>query len=127
MRNGEISWQEFEDHFRPKLNHFHGDEQREYNGWMYETHGQDVDYIRSLVDDPKTRDHVWTITDADGVPTISSGFAHVNRIGYVVTEVSSVGFDQCCVIDQDDVDWENERNDKDEDDLDDELTDSPSP
>jgi len=70
---------EFEEKYRPKQNHL---EDAAFNGWMYETYGPEFEHVQA-------QDHkvVWTYVDTDGDGAIVPGFAWVNRLGYILTEV----------------------------------------
>lgn len=70
-------WSAFADKYKPKNNHF-----SKHNEMMYETFGQEVEYIQSL--DPK---YVWTWLTGDMCDVLVAGYAYVNRLGYYVTEV----------------------------------------
>ena len=52
------------------------------NEMMYETYGEEVEYIQSL--DPR---YVWTNVQGDECDLIVAGYAYVNRLAYYVTEV----------------------------------------
>lgn len=56
-----------------------------WGGFGLETHGGDFELVQSL-----PPEHVWTVIDASNGPDqwISPGVHHVNRICYLVTEVS---------------------------------------
>ena len=71
--------------FKPVPNHLNSNASWSWgeNGCLYETYGEEEQYIYSL-DFHK----VWTLVDIDGVDYIISGRAYVNRIGYFVTEES---------------------------------------
>ncbi len=69
-------WDEWVEKFKPKDNHING------QGKMYDTYGEEYDYIKSL--DQK---YVWTYVDGDMSSLIIAGHHWVNRIGYYVTEV----------------------------------------
>ena len=54
------------------------------NGLMFETYGEEVQYVLSQVDN----NTVWTYMDSDnGGTCVVAGYYLVNRIGYFVTEV----------------------------------------
>ena len=84
---------EFWNHYKPQINHIMRakypntpeDSVSSYGGTMYETFGEEVEYIRSLCKEGKGN-LVWTIVDCDGELVIQSGYWFVNRIGYIVTE-----------------------------------------
>jgi len=90
-----ISEEDFYDKYKPVINHierkkFGKDVADEdicsYGGTMYETYGEDVEYIRSLCREGK-ENLIWTIVDGDdGNLIIQTGCWFVNRIGYIVTE-----------------------------------------
>jgi hypothetical protein len=71
-------WDEWATKFKPKSNHFNN---HAYD-FMYETYGEEWDYIKSL--DPR---YVWTYVDGEMSSLIVAGVAWVNRLGYYVTEV----------------------------------------
>ena len=52
---------------------------------MFETHGEDIAHIRI-----QRTNNIWTYVDSDDgeLPVITSGYHVVNRIGYLITEVS---------------------------------------
>lgn len=80
-----ITEEEFIEQYKPCLNHFHNDPEREWNGWMYETYGEEEEHIREVA---KVNERfVWTILDADNGLTIVSGWHYVNRFGYILTEL----------------------------------------
>jgi len=90
----EITEDNFDEIFNPQTNHIErakndssiADEDIcSFNGCMYETYGEELDYVRKVAqDNPKK---VWTIIEADGVMYYSTGFHFVNRIGYLICEV----------------------------------------
>lgn len=53
-------------------------------GAMFETFGEEVEYIRAYHDQKK----VWTLLEADGKQYISAGYHRVNRLGYFITEIA---------------------------------------
>lgn len=78
------------DEFRPIKNP-HGD--RGWNGTLWETHGAEFNFVRN-----QHENNVWTLVEEDGLMTILSGFHHVNRVGYFVTEVP---WTEECVVEVD--------------------------
>jgi hypothetical protein len=56
-----------------------------YDGYMFETYGAELDTVLQIrVVAPRT---VWTLIDTGRRrPTIATGYHHVNRLGYFVTE-----------------------------------------
>jgi len=57
-----------------------------FGGTMYETYGEEEEYVRTMAQDEKTKKRVWTVVDADGELYIIAGFHFVNRMGYIITE-----------------------------------------
>lgn len=57
---------------------------------MYETYGEELDYINSFFKDRNLFLHqrqIWTIVEAGDELVIQAGYWLVNRMGYIVTEV----------------------------------------
>ena len=48
---------------------------------MYETYGEDLEYIKSMPDN-----FVWTLVDGDEDSVVVNGKAFVNRLGYYLTK-----------------------------------------
>lgn len=73
--------------YTPQLNQIHlknnvnNIEDYPFNGCMYETFGEEFDYVKNY-----PRQHVWTLIDEGDELVISSGLHYVNRIGYIITE-----------------------------------------
>lgn len=64
--------------FKP-LKNPHGD-----HGWdstLWDTHGAEFNFVRN-----QKENHVWTLVNTDDGLRIITGFHHVNRVGYFVTE-----------------------------------------
>jgi len=77
-----ITEDEFEEQFTTVENHL--DDNASYSGCMFETYGEEVDYVFELSQNEK---RVWTIIEGDDDKTYyATGFHRVNRIGYLVTE-----------------------------------------
>jgi hypothetical protein len=70
-------WAEWADKFKPKQNHL-----SKFECKMYETYGEEYDYIKSL--DPK---YVWTNVQGDMSDLLVAGVAWVNRLSYYVCEI----------------------------------------
>ncbi len=78
-----ITEDNFDEVFKPQQNHL--DDNASFNGWMYETYGEEVDYVFNLA---KTTKRVWTIIEGDDdTMYYATGFHLVNRLGYIVCEV----------------------------------------
>jgi len=71
------------DTYKPVQNHL--DDNASLGGTMFETYGNEVDYVRQIAEKEPRR--VWTYIDGvNDEPVMVSGFRFSNRIGYVVTE-----------------------------------------
>lgn len=73
----------WEDRFKPINNTF--DDNASFDGIMFETYGEELDFVRSHYYHQHT-EHIWTYVDGDGGTYIINGYHLVNRIGYFVTE-----------------------------------------
>lgn len=75
-----MTYDEFIEKYKPIQNTITNRD--EFNGWMFETYGEDDEYIRKVAQEkPNT---VWTIYDDD---TMTNGWHYVNRFAYFITEV----------------------------------------
>ena len=90
----EISEEEFYDEYKPQINHIArsnvsnltaDEDVAPWGGTMYETFGEELEYIQSLIKEEKGK-HVWTIIECEDDFVISAGYYIVNRMGYIVTE-----------------------------------------
>ncbi len=67
--------------YKPKTNHL--DSNASWNGTMFETYGEEVEFVQSAPDN-----FVWTLLEGDeGQTLISNGYSFVNRLGYFICEV----------------------------------------
>lgn len=83
----EITIDEFEEYL-PIENMF--DDNASLDGVMFETYGNELEYVQSV--HGLTPNRVWTYVDGDDDnPCIISGFHFVNRIGYLITEKEFIG------------------------------------
>ncbi len=72
----------FDEFYKPQVNHL--DSNAGFNGCLFETYGNELEYIFEL---SKTTKKVWTIIEGDnGELFYSAGFHVVNRLGFLVTE-----------------------------------------
>lgn len=78
-----ISEESFFATYKPEPNPF--DAEAPWNGSMLETFGPELEYVKAAL--AATPDKVWTVLDCDGSLIVSSGYHHVNRVGYIITEV----------------------------------------
>ena len=72
---------QFDEQFTLVENHL--DNNASWNGAMFETYGEELDYIRMKA---QNANNVWTIIEGDNdTMFIVSGVHLVNRIGYLIT------------------------------------------
>jgi len=76
----EMDFDEWVQTYKPITNHL--DNNASFDGLMFETYGQEVEFVKSQ--DPNT---IWMYGDGDNGSYIWSGWGFVNRIGYFVTKV----------------------------------------
>lgn len=55
-----------------------------WDGCMLETYGLELEHVREVLAENPNK--VWTVLDCDGSLVLSSGYHHVNRMGYIITE-----------------------------------------
>lgn len=76
----ELSYDEWERIFKPIKNHL--DTNASFNGTMFETYGEELEFVKS-----QRPDHIWMYGDGDdGGTYLWSGWGFINRIGYFITE-----------------------------------------
>ena len=94
-----IQWRTFEKKYKPVRNA----ENDSFDGYMFETHGEELEALKELVrasmTKPSTKGlegyHVWTIVDGEGNRCyLLNGWHVVNRLGYVFTEVPWIEGDE---------------------------------
>lgn len=89
--------------FKPIQNHITADSS--FGGEMFETYGDDLEYVLTLVRQGfDGAGMVWTYVDGDGGTFIVEGYQLVNRIGYFITEVPAQGgfcYEICVSRDED--------------------------
>lgn len=56
-----------------------------FSGFMYETYGNDLKAVKAMMEKDPSR--VWTYLECDGVWVIASGYHHVNRMNYFISEI----------------------------------------
>ena len=76
-----INFQKFLDTYKPENNNFVED--APFDGYMFETYGKEVEYVKKMQDKYKC---IWTVVDEDGEMFIVYGMRFINRIGYFVTK-----------------------------------------
>lgn len=92
-----ITEDQFYDTYKPVKNPFEAD--AAWDGAMLETYGRDLAHVQEVL---KTApDTVWTVLDVDGALVAASGFHHVNRMGYIITEVPVAAGECVETIDED--------------------------
>ena len=77
----EMSFDESCDVYKPIKNHI--DTNASFDGAMFETYGEEVDFVKAT-----DEDRIWMYGDGDdGAAYLWNGWGFVNRIGYFITEV----------------------------------------
>ena len=77
----ELTFEEADEQFKFIPNNY--DEYSSFDGLMFETYGDEVEFVKS-----QSPDKIWMYGDGDdGGSYIWNGWHIVNRIGYFVTEV----------------------------------------
>lgn len=78
-----MTWDDFAEKYKPIQNTVTNRD--EFNGWLFETYGEDNLHIGKLT--KESPNNVWTLLDVDGDLVIVSGWHYVNRLGYFVSEI----------------------------------------
>lgn len=99
-----ITETQFEELFKPQQNHLNPHE--EWNGWTYETYGEEEEYVDSVSAECPTR--IWTVIEEDGRMEIVAGHRFCNRMGYIVTEIPFNDADTYKIFDCDVIDFDND-------------------
>lgn len=93
----EINDDVFFETYKPKKNPFNPD--AGWDGSMLETYGEELEHVLDAYRTaPGT---VWTVLDCDGAMIVGNGYHHVNRLGYIITEVPCPSGVDIDVIDPD--------------------------
>lgn len=71
---------QFFEHYKPIQNHLVADAPE--GGCMFETYGPELEFVKS-----QEPNKIWTVIEVDGLFYYSAGYHHVNRMGYLITEV----------------------------------------
>jgi hypothetical protein len=79
-----LSWQEWFEGFKPIRNPLSAGDQSPFDGYMFETAGQDwAEVLRASGENPDT---IWTVTEEGGQIWIAQGLHIANRLGHLLTE-----------------------------------------
>ena len=73
---------QFDEEYKPQKNHL--DDNASYTGCMYETYGEELQFVWEKHQSDPTK--VWTLIDGDEGQYIAAGFHRVNRWGFFITE-----------------------------------------
>jgi hypothetical protein len=84
MAENKITEDDFEAIYKPQTNHL--DNNASFDGCMFETYGNELEFVIMTLKNPATANRVWTILEADGKLFYSAGYHIVNRLGYLITE-----------------------------------------
>jgi hypothetical protein len=74
----ELTEEQFEADYPLVENHL--DENSGYGGYLFETYGEELDFVRK-----QDNRCIWTWIDVEGGTSIVSGYHIVNRIGYLIS------------------------------------------
>jgi hypothetical protein len=87
-----LTEEQFDEHYTPQINHILWEKYKDtptsqeditsFGGCMYETFGEEVEYVHTMA----AKGRVATIVDEDGDMFIYSGFYRFNRMGYLVLD-----------------------------------------
>ncbi len=79
----QLTEDEFYNQFTLVKNHLENN--AAFDGCMYETYGEELEYIFQLA---KKENRVWTIIEGDRSDRVyyATGFHYVNRLGFLITE-----------------------------------------
>ncbi|KVP97807.1 hypothetical protein WJ96_04355 [Burkholderia ubonensis] len=102
MKQKTISEDSFFDTYKPVKNHFSAN--APWNGCMFETYGRELEHVQAVLKTDSNK--VWTVLSCDGALTVSSGYHHVNRMGYIITEVPVADDEMVETEDEDAIDDE---------------------
>jgi hypothetical protein len=75
-----ISYDDWVEEFKPIQNEI---DTRGFDGLMFETFGSELAMVTG-----QDRAKIWTYVESDGVGEITSGYHHVNRLGYFICQVA---------------------------------------
>ncbi len=78
----EVTEDNFDEIYKPQVNHL--DNNAGFNGCLYETYGEELDFVFKLSQETK---RVWTVIEGDDETMFYvAGFHYVNRLGFLVCE-----------------------------------------
>ena len=81
---------EFVNTYKPVTNHL--DANASLDGSMFETYGEELDYVKAQPDNT-----IWTYCDDGETSYLVSGFHLVNRLGYLIASKPFLGEDYTTV------------------------------
>jgi hypothetical protein len=80
-----LTEEEFDEHYTLMCNHL--DTNASFDGYCFETYGEELDYVLTKVKENRVITILETDGDDDGINMCyASGYHLVNRIGYLITE-----------------------------------------
>jgi hypothetical protein len=88
MENIVITEEQFEERFTMLDNHFYENPNDcSFNGCLFETYGEEREYVNRVVLDPVKKRHLWTIVEGDSGDKLyyQSGYHIINRLGFFFT------------------------------------------
>ena len=81
--NKEMTISDFEKKYTLVKNHF--TESSAFDDCLFETFGEEKEYVLNRSKDLSEYKHVWTVIDADGWYGIIANYHIVNRLGFLIT------------------------------------------
>lgn len=79
-----IDFDKFESDFKLKKNKF--DKDAAFDGYMFETYGEELNFIEK--ENQKNPQKIWTVLDVDGDLIVVNGYHVVDRFGYFISKKS---------------------------------------
>ena len=80
-----LTEEQFDKQFTLVKNHL--DDNAGFDGAMFETFGEELEYVHKFAQEGRNLRRVWTIVDGDGDNLYyCNGCRFVNRLGYLITE-----------------------------------------
>jgi hypothetical protein len=96
-----ITFEQFEEKYKPVQNHL--DENANHDGMIYETFGEELEYIKNIYENGN-KFTIWTYIDDGEISWYESGFHLCNRLGYIITEIPFNEGENIIACDEYDVD-----------------------
>lgn len=85
-----MEYEEFLEKYKPIENHI--DKYAAFNGCMFETYGEEAEYVRN-----SCPENIWTIITEGDDMFIIPRYHYVNRLGYFITQIPYIGDDDITI------------------------------